>query len=347
MRLRLTGLALLLCACASPPGAEPTTASLRGSFQLDANAAPGDAFVFLYNQSDPPLPRGSGRPASLSAVPLPRGFQSSPPNGDYTFAAVEPGQYLVRGIIDARGLFDPYVDVLAQPFAGDADLGPVSLSLNAGEAKRLDLASPRATDWDPPMFTVDAPASGAVTLAANTRSFTLMHLRVAPLPFAQADRVAFLYGPADADHDGKLDDLTGSGQPTPYPEVVLQRIPQRDDGPAFLDVAGNPLNIVLPATVSPDPAGRNETQGTTQIVNGLYVAISPTALVQLPPDVTGMPRTRRLPAIPTGEYAITVVQGTAQYWQVPNGLGPGGPFAANHGGPFTSQVARIHVVPAR
>lgn len=347
MRLRLLGLALLLGACISPPAEPATSASLQGALHVDARTAPGDAFVFLYDQSDPPLPRGSGRPANLSAVPRARGFEGSPPSADYTFAKVDPGAYLVRGIIDARGLFDPYVDVLAQPFAGDADLGPTPLTLRAGERHRQDLSSPRATDWDPPMFTVDAPASGAVTLTSNTRSFTLMHLKVAPLPFARADRVAFLYGPADADHDGQLDDLTGTGQPTPYPEVVLQRIPQRDDGPAFLDAVGKPLTIVLPATVSPDPAGRNELLGTTQVVNGLYVAIAPTALVQLPPDAAGKPRTRRLPAIPLGDYAITVVQGTAQYWQVPNGLGPEGPFAANHGGPFASQVARIHVVPAR
>ncbi|MBS2032976.1 MAG: hypothetical protein JST54_34205 [Deltaproteobacteria bacterium] len=340
---RLATVLALVAGCTSPDGPAPTTAQLRGVLEAPADAQPGDAFVFLYDAANPPLPTGNGHPASLSAVPQPRGFDGSPPNADYLFAAVDPGKYLVRGIVDARHVFDPYVDVLAQPFADDADLGPQPIELQAGDAKRSDLAGGLITAQDPPMFTVDAPQNG-VSLQANTTNITLMHVKIDPLPFGRS--TAFLYGTADADHDGKLDDLNGDGVPDPYPEVLLQRIPDPNDGPEFKWPDGGNLTIVLPsASIQLDPNVVLVDGGLTP-VTGMYVVIPPTAVVAEGLDATGKPKTRRLPSLPVGQYAITIIQANGQYWQVPNGLGPGGLFAANHGGPYDSQVARISVVPA-
>jgi hypothetical protein len=240
------------------------------------------------------------------------------------------------------------VDVLAQPFAGDTDVGLVDVSLAAGDAATRDLSGGAITAWDPPMFVVDAPNRGAVQLTSNTTNITLMHVTVSPLPFAHPEAVAFLYGTADADGDGQLDDWSGDGQPDPYPEVLLTRIPQDTDGPEFKWPDGGAMTILLPAaTVTPDPAGRNEVVGGFQAVNGLYIVVPPIAVVVEGTDATGKQRTRRLPALPVGQYAVTVIQATGQYWQVPNGLAPGGLFAANHGGPYTNQVARISVVAGR
>lgn len=349
---RLAVLLLLATGCVSPDAPAPTSAELRGTLNVAPEAAPGDAFVFLYAGNDGPLPRGSGRPVQLSAIPQPRGFQGAPPDPDFTFATVDPGRYRLRGIVDARQLFDPYVDVLAQPFAGDTDVGLTDVQLAAGQRADVEVGPSATVPWDPPMFTVDAPSSGAVTLTSDSQSFTVMHVKVSPLPFGDASRTAFLYGNADSDRDGALDDFNGDGQPDVYPAVVLQRIPQASDGPEFRAPDGGPLTILLPsATVQPDPVGRDEQVttpfGTLRAVNGLYILIPPIAVVAEGLDAAGKPVTRRLPALPVGQYAITVVQATGQYWQVPNGLAPGGLFSDHHGGPYATQVARISVVPAR
>jgi hypothetical protein len=186
-----------------------------------------------------------------------------------------------------------------------------------------------------------------VTVASNEQSLVIMHLKAQALPFGNPERTAFVYGSVDADGDGKLDDDNHDGTPDVFPEVVLQRIAQDDDGPEFKDGDGKPLQIVIPTTVQPDPAGRSETLGTRQVVNGLYVLIAPVAAVVLPADATGRVRTRQLPSLPVGPYQITVLTGEGQYWQLPNGLGPDGLFAANHGGPYASQSARFTVLPAR
>jgi len=341
--MRRFAILLALAGCTSPEAPVPTTAQLRGVLEVPADAQPGDAFVFLYDANNPPLPLGNGHPASLSAVPQPRGFEGSPPNADYLFAAVDPGSYLVRGIVDARHIFDPYVDVLAQPFADDADLGPQPIALQAGDFARSDLSGGSITAIDPPMFTVDSPANG-VSLQSNTTNITLMHVKIDPLPFGRT--TFFLYGTADADHDGKLDDLNGDGIPDPYPEVLLQRIADPNDGPEFKYPDGGELTIVLPsASIQVDPNVVLVDGGMTA-VSGLYVVIPPTAVVAEGLDAAGKPVTRRLPSLPVGAYAITIIQANGQYWQVPNGLAPGGLFAANHGGPFASQVARINVVAA-
>lgn len=349
---RAAAILLVLGACVSPDAPAPTSAVLHGTLSFPTDAGPGDAFVFLYAGNDGPLPRGSGRPVQLSSVPLARQFGGEGPDADFVFAQVDPGRYRLRGIVDARQTFDPYVDVLAQPFAGDADVGLTPVALSAGESARVGVSGGRVTQWDPPMFTVDSPSSGNVSMTSDSQGFTIMHVKVSALPFGDASRTAFLYGSADADHDGKLDDFNGDGQPDVYPEVVLQRIHRDDDGPEFSYPDGGPLTILLPAaTVQPDPVGRDEQVatdvGTLRAVNGLYVLIPPIAVVAEGVDPSGKPLTRRLPAIPVGQYAITVVQATGQFWQVPNGLAPGGLFSNHHGGPYASQVARINVVPAR
>jgi len=335
--------ALIVAGCRSPEP-DPTSATLRGAVARIPGEAPGDAFVLLYGAGDGPLPRGSGQPVQLAAVPRPRGFDGSPPDADFVFAELAPGRYSARAIVDSRALFDPFVPVLAQPFAGDADLGLVPVALRAGDAARVALDRGKITRWDPPMFSVRAPSRG-VTLTADTRALTLLQLTVSPLPFARPDDVAFLYGTADADGDGQLDDFNGDGVPDPYPEVVLRRLPDPSDGAAFKGPDGAPLTIVIPAALTgPDPVGRDEEVDGLEAVNGLYAVIPPTAYVVRPPSATGEPSLQRLPSLPVGRYAITVIQANGQFWSVPNGLSPGGAFAANHGGPYPSQSARFTVV---
>ena len=342
---RLLPIALLaLAACASPDAPHTDAAQLRGAVPA-AGASRGDVYVFLYDALDGPLPKGSGRPAQLSAIPEPRAFEGAPPDADYVFAQVPSGAYLLRALVDARGLFDPFIEVMAQPFAGDFEVGPASARL-AGEDARVDLTGGTPTAWDPPIFTIDAPTAGAVKLTPSSTHFTIMHLKIDTLPFARADDAAFLYGAADADGDGAPDDFNGDGLADTYPEVLLRRLPAPDDGPEFSWPDGGPLDIVIPAaTVQPDPLGReNEFVGTLQAVNGLYALIPPAAFVSLGPDATGHLRTRRLPSLPLGEYAVTVIQATGQFWQVPNGLSLGAPFAGQLGGPFPTQKANVRVV---
>jgi hypothetical protein len=325
----------LLAACVSPPAVEVTTGVLRGS--LDTSGADaGNGFVFLYPAGQPPAPAGNGRPVQVTGVPEPRLFEHQRPDADFVFSGLTPGHYLARGMIDVRHTFDPFVDVMAQPFAEDFDAPLQEVTAVAGGTARVALPPGRRVEWDPPMFVVDSvPDGGLFTLGSNEQVLSVLHLRATPLPFAEPSQVAFVFS---AVVDGGL--LSTST----YPEVVLERVPEDTDGPEFKDENGQPLQIVLPATTQPDPAGRNDLVDGQQVVNGMYVLIPPIAEVVLPPDASGHTRTRQLPSIPGGIYQITVLEADGRYWQVPNGLAPGQPFASNHGGPYASQGPRFVVV---
>lgn len=339
----LGGLSLGLLACGTSTPGPSGKGALRGTFSA-AGGAPGDGYLFLYDVADPPLPKGSGRPAQVTAVPEPRRTGAEGPHPEFVVAELPTGGYLARGVVSVRGLFDPFVDVLAQPFAGDlvTPLQPLRIDDDRETRTRLDPGVTAA--WEPPAFVVDSIPEGQVlTLAPDATGIQLLHLKAQPLPFGDAAKTVFRYGQADLNGDGVADDLDGDGTAETYPTVVLRRIAEEGDGPAFFDGAGKPLTIVIPTTVQPDFGNRGEQAGLARVAEGLFVVVPPIAAVVEPDPTTGKSRTRRLPALPLGRYQFVVITAEGQYWQVPNGLGPDGPFARFHGGPFTSQTTRVVV----
>jgi hypothetical protein len=346
--LTFLSLSLVLCGCPSPNAAAPTTGILRGSIDT-AGVDRGNGFVFLYPNGKPPEPQGTGRPQWVTGVPEQRLFGGAPPNADFVFAGLAPATYLARGIVNTRGTFDPFIDVMAQPFAGDLDTPLQSVDVVAGRTERVDLSSGKVIPWDPPMFVMDTVADNQLfTVHSNEQAnISIIHLKASALPFGDPSKVQFLYGTATL-VDGGLADFNNDGVPDIFPQVILQRLPQPDDGPEFKDADGGPLQIVLASTAQPDPvAGTPQMIGNDQVTQGMFVLIPPVAVVVLPPDASGKVSTRQLPSLPVGFYQITVLTADGQYWQVPNGLGPDGIFAANHGGPYLSQGPRFAVIPAQ
>ena len=323
----------MLLGCVSPPAVEATQGILRGT--LDTTGADaGNGFVFLYPAGNPPAPQGSGRPVQVTGVPEQRLFGGQAPDRDFVFSGLAPATYLARGMIDTRHVFDPFVDVMAQPFAGDFDAPLVNVEASAGVRSSAALPPGHRVKWDPPMFIMDTvPQTSAFTLGSTQQVLSILHLTATALPFSTAANVAFQFSVSDG------------GLLANYPEVVVQRLAQPDDGPEFKDAQGNPLQIVLAATAQPDSSSRNEVIDGQQVVDAMYVLIAPIAAVVGHPDGGTAMTTRQLPSLPRGAYQITVLEADGRYWQVPNGLAEGQPFAANHGGPYLSQGPRFFVVP--
>jgi len=155
----------------------------------------------------------------------------------------------------------------------------------------------------------------------------------------------------DDNADGVPDDANGDNQPDLWPRVLVRKLA---DGPGLteaqkladendldrdglLDAVGAdyiraaegtsdglPDQVVLAAALAPDPAlmdALRNPDGTPRMqpvpVPSLGVLVLPQAL-----DVRD-PRNRvALKSVPSGRYAITLVQFTGQTWRVPNELSP-------------------------
>lgn len=362
--------------CISPPGESVTTGAVQGTLDTTGIDA-GNGFVFLYPGTNPPAPAGSGRPVQVTGVPEPRLFGGQTPNPDYVIANVPPGDYLARGIIDRRHLFDPFIDVMAQPFAGDISEPLVPLSVTAGQTTVTNLPAGQTIAWEPPMFVMDTlPGDVKFTLGSTEQVISILHLTATPLPFSDPSLVAFQFQSTDGGGQlsalssfgglgnlGSLGGILGRGGGgrhgggglrgvldggtaglSDYPEVILSRVPSSSDGPAFKDAAGNPLTIVLAAVAQPDTSVRDDMINGQEVVDGLYIFIAPVAELVTTPSDGGATTATELPSVPVGTYAITVVEADGRYWQVPNELAPGNPFASQYSGPFASQAPRFEVV---
>lgn len=182
-----------------------------------------------------------------------------------------------------------------------------------------------------------------VELALNPLSEGLIH-QAAP---------AFLARFVDDDGDGAPDDANGDGAPDLWPRVVVRKLAGDAEGVGLLDENdldkngvldeggedyehlnpatgqrvppdGKPDLVVLAAGLDPtdlaplllDAGGKVKPQATP--VARLKLVIRPTALDA---SVAGAPAP--LLALPSGRYAVVVIQQTGQTWRTPNELSPG------------------------
>lgn len=162
----------------------------------------------------------------------------------------------------------------------------------------------------------------------------------------------FLARLLDADGDGVPDDSNGDGVPDFWPRVVVRKL--ADDAPSplldendldkngVLDADGVDYEHVNPTTGATIPkdgkpdlvvlaAGFDVTALAPQLVDAmgrpnpnplpvtrLKLVIQPRAL-----DVSDPAHPAVLKTVPSGRYAVTVIQQTGQTWRVPNELTPG------------------------
>jgi hypothetical protein len=156
---------------------------------------------------------------------------------------------------------------------------------------------------------------------------------------------AFLLRFVDDDNDGAPDDANSDGVPDLWPRVVVRKMatghsPLLDEndldkngiidaeGVDYLHADGSqdgkPDVVVLAAGFDPteyaallfDAQGR--VKQTPTPVTHLKLVIRPVAL-----DATDPRAPAPLSTLPSGDYAVTIIQQTGQTWRVPNELAPG------------------------
>ncbi|MBI3181670.1 MAG: hypothetical protein HYZ28_05970 [Myxococcales bacterium] len=277
--------------------------------------------------------------------------------------------------------FIPWYGVTAEPNAGDvggAAVDPLTkearvVEIASGADGALSAAAgvtvvftDAATLPDRPAFSVSPPS---ITLSAATGPAKL-ELSAMPIDGGVVHQGApsFLVRFADEDGDGVPDDRDRDGVPELWPKVVLRKLagPPNllvdendldrngvlDESGAdyeHLDAAGKMLApdgrpdlVVLAAGLDPtellpllDEGGRPKM--TPVPVSKLEVVVKPVAL-----DLSDAAAPARLAALPSGQYAVVLIQYTGQTWRVPNELAP--PLASLLGLPsvesqgFTIQV---------
>lgn len=252
--------------------------------------------------------------------------------------------------------FNPWFGVTGEPNAGD--VGGAAVDATTRERRIFEL-TPREdgtlapitgvtvsfTDaatvpMDRPVFEVTSgepafdPANGQVVLELSS-----VGLR---RDAVSQPRPAFLVRFVDDDQDGVPDDANGDGIPDLWPRVIVRKLA---DAPAITDenvdrqgllvsegkdyeradgkVDGKPDAVVLAAGINPEPllAALTNEDGSPKMtpvpVTKLQLVIRPLAL-----DASNPAAPVPLKSVPSGRYAIIVMQFTGQTWRLPNELTP-------------------------
>lgn len=249
--MRVLGCAVLtLAGCDAPPvfsgadGHQTTpTARIEGKVVVSSTSR-GNVVLFLFDAARPPPPAGTGRPVAFSVVPQSAlsgddiagtaGLFSAP----YAFSLVAPGDYLVRGFLDANDDFVPWFGVLAEANGGDVGGGHIDqttrqskiVTIGIGE-KSLPVAAQdvAVTVSDVARLPADRPvfeafgAGAAVTLTAPRTTIDLVSRPITEGVVSQRQPI-FLARLVDDDGDGKADDANRDGVPDFWPRVVVRKM---------------------------------------------------------------------------------------------------------------------------
>lgn len=346
------------------------------------STARGNAVVLLFDAARPPPPAGTGRPLAFTVVPREQLFGSAadgdggPFTAPYAFSLVAPGRYLIRAFIDANADFIPWYGVTGEVNAGDVggaavdaltraprevvigeDLAPaLSVPVSISDAARVPL--------DRPTFrALDGPTELQLTAAGGPK---VVELVSQPLSdgLVQQPSPAFLARFLDANGDGAPDDANGDGVPELWPRVVVRKLTAVEGVNPLLDendldkngvldeggvdystpADGAPDLVVLAAGFDPtglaplllDSMGRVKAAATP--VNQLRLVVRPIAL-----DASNPAAPAPLQGLPSGRYAVVVIQETGQTWRTPNELSPA--LAEGVGLPAVASQAFTVVVP--
>ena len=116
---------ILLAACGYRPpvdtGDTETGNSITGTLVVSGVDCPAPTMVLAYDASSPPPPAGRGGPKGFSTVPAEawsaadQGISSAP----YSLTGLEDGSWILTGLMDLDGDFNPFSSVLAGATCGD------------------------------------------------------------------------------------------------------------------------------------------------------------------------------------------------------------------------------------
>lgn len=311
---------LLLCSCGNPQRSSPHEAQLSGAIKVTSGTR-GDAYVYLYAPGEGP-PDNLANPLFVSGV---SDVQLQAGSARYLFSALPPNPYRLWSFLDVNRNFDGDVDVLSQPGAGDRVSSGIELNVQPGARLEQDVSPNEPVALEPPAFHVEGlpdGGSGELQISADNPgviSFALVSDDVGRL---DGTHVGFAVSLIDRNGDNAPDDGNGDGIPDVYPQTFLRWLPKPGQT-VPLDAQGNPEDVLLPLAFDPSPylTLLNGDASKVLIANRLPVFLLPQAQVVEYRPGRGQVLTV-LPAIPPGEYELLVIQENAQFWKLPNALGP-------------------------
>lgn len=314
-----------------------------------------DVIVLLFDAADPGPPAGTGSPLTFTTVPGTdftgdgAGLQAGP----FTFTGIPDGAYLVQGLMDRDGDFNPFEGTLAGSTCGDVVGGHLS-DVVTQQLAPVRVEGGQLLDDVPVLLALQVPferpafafesAEVSQSAAANPttpQTFTLrasaVHTAFAedlPLDLAgpcvpvagtplcdpallQPCETALWVNVADAEGDG-LPDLRPEGIPDVWPRVYLQLLDDTLERGESWSAEALPLGAELGAMALGAPAP--VPFGTPVPLEQLSVTWLPVALHTLPDGTEERVDLREGGAIPTGTWAVTVVLESGQTWTVPNTL---------------------------
>ena len=305
-------------------GCEPTEpevlsrlATVEG--QLDTiEGVGGSAYLFLYRPNEGP-PTGPGVPAFVTAISGAR-LKTDP---RFVFSNVKPNPWSLYGLLDTTGHFDPNIDVLSQPSAGDRVGDAVPINVQPGRGLRIDYSARSLVIAEPPAFHLEG--AGADVTLNLVNAMTPLTLVADSMEIFDSKKTHFRLGLVDVNRDGRPD-VGSDGVPVLSLTVFLHWLPRPGQAAAG-------TNVVVPTVYNPAPFLNtlNGSLGAVVAVQTLQVFPLPQAQV-LSVDEKGVSRADVYGAPPFGDYELVAVMPGGQFWRVPNQLGP----------TIASQAVRLH-----
>lgn len=324
--------------CANPniDEYEPRSGIITGTIFYPSAKARGNVIVLLFREDTLPPPAGTGRPVNFVVVPERALFKDAAPDAvadfasPFTMPTVSAGRYQIRAFLDATASFNPTVDLLSQPTAGDVGGGYIDRDTrkflpivveNDKATSQITVTLGITYPVERPAFAFSSTTTFAVPFTTPQKLILTSHPIQRPPIKMDPSRTAFLI--QFLDDDGRFPiDPDGDHLPDLYPRVIFRRTTPPPDESG---------TIIIPGIIDPLPYLDELMMRGSAITTRLEVLIPPVAIQR-----TAMGDTF-LPEVPAGKYETVLISGTGQTWTVPNNLDRVQPI----GGPDPTQSALV------
>jgi hypothetical protein len=311
---RLAPICLVLSGCAGlDEGKLSRLAQVTANPELHGQG--GSVWALLY----PPAQGFPGPPAAPVTASAASAVRVATGDAHVVLPGIEPNLYRLWGFLDVDGNFDPQIDVLAQPGAGDRVGSGVEINVQPGRDQQFGLDIAEGLTDEPPAFHLEDEVTD-VTLAETSALPTPLTLVADALDGTfDGKHVGFRVGLIDDDGNNVPDDLDGDGAPDLWPRAFMRWVPRPGQG------APN-TEVLLPMVFNPAPFLAELAGDLTRslVVNRLQFGVLSQGQ-KITTAQNGKVTTELLTSAPVGEYQLVLYTRTGQYWRIPNDLGPGRP----------------------